>query len=250
MGFSAIVARPAAADAADRRDGARDRRRQAGLPGHHRQPGFQPARGAQGARGSSRDPDRPLCLPERLGLAARPRAGDAAACRPRPLPAAVRAGRARAPRRSARHLCRPPADRTSPACSRAAEAQRQRPVPSRRRSQDAARCCPARARARSSRLIEPFGETRRDPARPRQPAARAAADRAARRATMVEAATANWPEQARDHRRRRGQMAGLRRSRRRALRVGNRVAGTGARRRAAGRPATSSTGWRNRLQRS
>ena len=104
MGFTRDRPRPAAADQADRRDGARDRRRQAGLPGHHRQPGIQPARRRKVRAAAPGDPDRPLCLPERLGLAAGPRAGDAAACRSRALPAAVRAGRARAPRRPARHL--------------------------------------------------------------------------------------------------------------------------------------------------
>ena len=55
---------------AHRPDGACDRRGEARLPGHHRQPGFHAARRQEGARRRSRDPDRPLCLPERLGVAA------------------------------------------------------------------------------------------------------------------------------------------------------------------------------------
>ena len=114
----------------------------------------------------------------------------------------------------------------------AAAAQRQRSVP----SGDAVRTLlllPGSRKGEVSRLIEPFRETL-DILRGRGNRLRVLLPTVPNVRAMVEAATADWPETARDHRRRRGQMAGLRRGRCSALRVGHRLAGTGARRRAAG----------------
>ena len=233
MGFSAIVRDLPRLVQADRRDGAGDRGRQAGLPGHHRQPRIQPARGAQGEGGGSRDPDRPLCLPERLGLAPQSRAGDAAACRPRALPAAVRAGRARAPRRPARHLRRPPADprarHRSPRPRRSGSGR----VP----SGDAVKTLLLLPGSRKGEVEPADRAVPRDACdilRGRGNRLRVLLPTVPNVRAMVEAATAGWPEPPEIIADAAGKWRAFGASRCRTLRVGNRVAGTGARRRAAG----------------
>ena len=104
------------------------------------------------------DPDRPLRLPERLGVAAGQGARDEALCRPHPLHPAVRGRRTAPAGRSARHLCRPSADQRSGypfggACPGA------RPRSLRRAAKRPCSCCRARAGARSAGCIEPFGQT-------------------------------------------------------------------------------------------
>ena len=95
---------------------------------HHRQPRVHaPDRQAR-APAQPRDPHHRLRVAERVGLAARPGAQDARLCRPRAGAAAVRAGRAFAPRRPALHLRRPSADR-APAVDRRARPCAAGPAP-------------------------------------------------------------------------------------------------------------------------
>ena len=120
---------------------------------HHRQSGLHPPGRQGGPAARAADPDRRLCQPLRLGLAAGPRAEDARLCRSPPGPAALRAGGAPAPRWSADDLCRPPADRAprrDPAGARRARGARTT-------GRSSFSSCPAAAAPRSSRLMEPFG---------------------------------------------------------------------------------------------
>ena len=116
-------------------------RRAARRPRHHRQPRLHPSGRPPGARGAAELADRRLCQSQRLGLAARPRQGDARLCRLRAGAAAIRAGRLSAVRRAALRLCRPSADRTP----WRAEAKRGRGAPSRFAGRRSSSSFPARA---------------------------------------------------------------------------------------------------------
>ena len=82
-------------------------------PRHHRQPRLHPPRRPSRAGGAAETADRGLRQSERLGLAARPRQGDARLCRLRAGAAAVRARGLPAAGRPALRLCRPSADRAA-----------------------------------------------------------------------------------------------------------------------------------------
>ena len=104
------------------------------------------------------DPDHPLCLPERLGVAAGQGGGDEAPCRPHTVPAALRAGRTAAARRPARNLRRPPADQRSRACCRPPSRQaRARDLAADR--EKTLLLLPGSRKGEVTRLIGPFGET-------------------------------------------------------------------------------------------
>ena len=105
--------------------------RKARCAGHHRQPRFHPSRRAARARARAGNPDRRLCLPVGLGLAAGPRARHARLCRSCAGAVAVRAEGMQRARRAALHLCRPSAGRADRrACGRMLErrARRDRPA--------------------------------------------------------------------------------------------------------------------------
>ena len=104
-----------AADAprADPRDRGGRRGGQARCAGHYRQPRLHPSRRPPRAGGAAETADRRLRQSERLGLAARPRQGDAGLCRLRAGAAPVRARGLPAAQRAALRLCRPSADRAA-----------------------------------------------------------------------------------------------------------------------------------------
>ena len=143
MGILPVLARLPTPHRAHPRDRGGDRGRQARRARHHRQSRLHPPRRPPRARGAAGTADRRLCQPERLGLAARPRQGDAILRRLRAGAAAVRAGRVSAAGRPALRLCRPSADRAP----RRAAAERGRGAPPRRRAaahRRAARLAPIR----------------------------------------------------------------------------------------------------------
>ena len=111
IGFAAIASQPAENPRPHRRNRARGRCRQARCAGHHRQSGIHPSRRAQGARPRARNPDRRLCLPVGLGVAAGPRARHARLCRSCAGAAAVRTGGDATAGRPALHVRRPSAER-------------------------------------------------------------------------------------------------------------------------------------------
>ena len=196
------AARPAAPDPPHRPDGARDRREAPDCLITIDSPDFT-LRVAKKVRAANPlYPDHPLCLPERLGLAAGPGAGDEALCRPHPVHPALRGRRTGAARRTAGHLCRPPAgQRSGNPRRRRGAGTAARPVG--RRARRRCCCCPARAAARSSgcsnRSAKPFRCSGSAAMRLRLvlPTVPHVAD-------MVAQAVAGWEQQARDrHRRRR-----------------------------------------------
>ena len=150
MGVGAILARLPKILTPRLRHRRRGGRRRARCARHHRQPRVHaPDRQAR-APAPPRDPHHRLRVAERVGLAARPGAQDARLRGPRAGAAAVRAGRASAPRRAALHLRRPSADR-APAVDRRARHRAAGPAPG--AAAGYARCswcCRAAGRRRSA----------------------------------------------------------------------------------------------------